>query len=140
MHTETLVQNVGSAALEVVLQSRFDANPTKGPVPEEMDDVSIAFSGQDGKALEKKLIVRELEPVGSETYTGTGQPDGEWRMVNPRAGLTLTNRFTKAQVERCYVRWAAKNQNAVGLVLWSGKRRLGPGESMRLDADYEVIG
>jgi hypothetical protein len=140
VHTETLAQNVGNSAIEVVLQSRFDANPTKGPAPEEMDDVSIAFSGQDGKALEKKLIVRELEPVGSETYTGTGQPDGEWRMVNPRAGLTLTNRFTKAQVARCFVRWVAKNQNVVGFVLWSEKRRLEPGENMRLDADYEVIG
>jgi hypothetical protein len=52
----------------------------------------------------------------------------------------LTNRFTKAQVERCFVRWGAKNQNVVGMVLWSEKRRLEPGESMRLDADYDIGG
>jgi hypothetical protein len=51
----------------------------------------------------------------------------------------LTNRFTKAQVARCFVRWVAKNQNLVSFVLWSEKRRLEPGESMRLDAEY-IIG
>jgi hypothetical protein len=139
VHTETLVQNVGSAAIEVALQSRIDIDPTKGPAPEEMDDVSITFSGQDGKTIEKKLIDPEQEPVGSDTYTGQGRPDGEWRVVNRRATLMLTNRFTKAQVERCIVRWVAKNRNSVSLVLWSGKRRLEPGESMRFDADY-IIG
>jgi hypothetical protein len=104
-----------------------------------MDDVSIAFSGQDGKAIDKKLIEPEQEPVGSDTYTGTGRPDGEWRIVNRRAGLMLTNRFPKAQVERCIARWVAKNRNSVSLVLWSEKRRLEPGESMRFDADY-IIG
>jgi hypothetical protein len=140
VHTETHAQNVGNAAIEVALQSRFTANPTKGPAPEEMDDVSIAFSGQDGKTIEKKLIDPELEPAGSETYTGQSRPDGEWRMVNPRAGLMLTNRFTKAQVERCFARWGVKNQNVVGLILWSEKRRLEPGESMQLDADYSIGG
>jgi hypothetical protein len=140
VHTETIVQNVGNAAIEVVLQSRFDASPTRGLASEEMDDVSIVFSGQDGKALEKKLIDPELEPVGADIYTGTSRPDGEWRMVNRRAGFMLTNRFTKAQVERCFVRWGAKNQNVVGMVLWSEKRRLEPGESMRLDADYDIGG
>jgi hypothetical protein len=132
------MRNVGTAPIEVVLQSRFDANPTKGMASEEMDDVSVAFSSQDGKTIEKKLIDPELEPVGADTYAGTSQPDGEWRIVNRRAGLTLVNRFTKAQVERCFVRWGAKNQNVVGLVLWSAKRRLEPGESMRLDADYAL--
>ena len=140
VHTENLVQNAGNAATDVVLQSRFDANPTKGMASEEMDDVAVAFSGQDGKTIEKKLIDPELEPVGADTYTGTSQPDGEWRIVNRRAGLTLVNRFTKAQVERCFARWGAKNQNVVGLVLWSGKRRLEPGEGMRLDADYALGG
>jgi len=84
------------------------------------------------------LIDPELEPVGADTYTGTSQPDGKWRMVNSRAGIMLTNRFTKAQVARCFVRWVAKNQNLVSFVLWSEKRRLEPGESMRLDADYDA--
>jgi hypothetical protein len=138
LHTETTVQNVGNAAIDVVLQSRFDANLTKGLAPEEMDAVRLAFSGQDGKVVEKKLIDPEQEPVGSETYTGKGQPDSEWRLINVATGLTLVNRFTNAQVERCFLRWAAKNQNVAGLVLWSPKRRLQPGESVRLDAEYEI--
>jgi hypothetical protein len=138
LSTETEVQNVGSTAIEVALQSRFDVNPTKGPAPEEMDDVSFAFTGQDGKSVEKKMIEPEREPGGGETYNGQSQPDGEWRIVNRRAGLMLTNRFTKAHVARCIVRWIAKNQNYVSLILWSEKRRLEPGESMRLDADYDA--
>ena len=139
LHTETHVQNGGNAAMDVVLQSRIDINPTKGLAPEEMDDVSMAFTGQDGKVIDKKLIDPELEPVGADTYTGPSRPDGEWKMVNQRAGLTLVNRFAKAQVERCYARWVAKNQNVVGLVLWSEKRSLAPGESMQLDADYLIV-
>jgi hypothetical protein len=140
LSTETEVRNVGTASIEVVLQSRFDANPTKGSAPEEMDDVGVTFTTQDGKVIEKKLIEPELEPVGGETYNGSGQPDGEWRIVNPKAGLMLTNRFKKEQVARCFLRWVAKNQNLVSFVLWSQKQRLEPGESMRLDADYELIG
>lgn len=140
IHTETIVKNTGNAAVEIVLQSRFDANPTKGPAPEEMDDVSIEFTAQDGKSVAKKLIEPAQEPVGADTYNGQSQPDGEWRMVNRPAGITLVNRFPKAEVARCFARWVAKNQNLVSLVLWSEKRRLAPGESLQLDAEYEVIG
>jgi len=138
LSTETEVQNVGATAVEVVLQSRFDANPTKGPAPEEMDDVSFAFTGQDGKTLKKKMIEADREPVGAETYQGQSQPDGDWRMINRRAALMLTNRFNPAQVARCSIFWVAKNQNIVRFVLWSGKRLLEPGQSMRLDADYDA--
>ena len=138
LYTETYAQNVGGAALDVVLQSRFDANPTKGPASEEMDDVSIAFTAQDGNTVEKKLVDPDLEPVGGETYSGSRRPDGEWRIVSPTAGFTLVNRFSKPQVARCFVRWGAKNQNQVSFVLWSEKRRLQPGDSMRLDAEYSL--
>ena len=138
VHTETHVQNVGTAAIEVVLQTRFDANPTKGPAPEEMDDASFAFTGQDGKRVEKKLIEPNHEPGGNETYQGQSQPNGELRMINRRAGLMLTNRFNPSQVARSSVRWIAKNQNIVVFILWSGKKRLEPGESMQLDADYDA--
>jgi hypothetical protein len=140
LSTQTEVRNAGTDPIDVVLQSRFDANPTKGPAPEEMDDVGVTFTTQGGKAVEKKLIEPELEPVGGDTYNGTDQPDGEWRMVNQRAPLTLTNRFKKDQVARCFLRWGAKNHNLVSFVLWSQKRRLEPGETMRIEADYEVIG
>lgn len=69
LHTETHVQNMGNATIELALQSRFDVNPTKGPAPEEMDDVSLAFAGQDGKTVEKKLIEPEREPGGGKPTT-----------------------------------------------------------------------
>ncbi len=138
IHTETQVQNVGSAAIEVVLQTRFDANLTHGPVPEQMDDVSYEFRSQDGRTVEQKLIEPEKQPGGAETYNGKSQPAGEWRIINRRLGLMLTNRFDPAQVARSEASWIAKNQNIVIFVLWSGKHRLEPGESARLDADYDA--
>ena len=139
LRTETRVQNTGAAAVEVVLQSRFDANATQGLAPEEMDDVSFAFTAQDGKTVARKMMEANHEPVGAEDYQGQSQPAGEWRVINRQAGIMLTNRFNPAQVARSSIRWVAKNQNIVSLVLWSQQRRLEPGESIRLDAEY-VIG
>jgi hypothetical protein len=138
LHTESEVRNVGTEAIEVVLQSRFEANPTRGPAPEEMDDVAVSFTSQEGKTVAKKLLDPEQAPVGNETYNGVDRPDGLWRLVNPRAGLTLANRFATEQVARCILRWTAKNLNFVGLVLWSERRALQPGETLRLNADYEA--
>lgn len=138
LQTETKVENSGTTSFEVVLQSRFDAQPTAGSVPEEMDHVRVLYTTQGGKPVERMLIDPELEPAGGETYIGADQPDGEWRMVNPPALIMLTNRFKKDQVARCFLRWTAKNRNNVGFVLWSEKRRLAPGEIMRLDAEYSA--
>jgi len=136
VHTETVLENTGTTTVEVALQSQIQIDPG-GPNPQDMDDVVVRFRRQDGTAVELKLIKPAEEPTGVETYTGTAQPDGEWRVVNRRTGRVLVNRFPKEQVARSGLFWTAKNQNHVTFMLWSEERALKPGESLRLDADYE---
>jgi Domain of unknown function (DUF4838)/Glycosyl hydrolase family 67 N-terminus len=136
LHTETTLENTGTMNLAVTLQSQIEINPG-GLNPQDMDDVFVSFRRQDGTAVELKLIKPVEEPVGVETYTGTDQPDGELRMVNRRTGRTVISRFPKEQVARSVLTWTAKNQNRVTFQLWSQERTLKPGESLRLDADYE---
>ena len=51
-------------------------------------------------------------------------------------GLVLVNRFPKDQVSRCFANWTGKAESAVTLGLWSAKRALGHGETLKLEVDY----
>ncbi|MBI3693945.1 MAG: DUF5107 domain-containing protein, partial [Acidobacteria bacterium] len=125
VHTETVVENRGAEAVEAVLQVRGDFHTG------DMDNAVVRFRRQDGGVVERKLIQPEQPPMGSQTYAGAEQPDGEWRL-----DAAVVNRFRKEQVERALLSWTAKGPPRVTLGLWSAKRRLGPGESLRLEADY----
>jgi len=103
-----------------------------------MDRVVLSFRQQDGKTLERRLIQPGQEPRGSKVYDGSEQPDGEWMLSEAGTGLVLVNRFPKDQVSRCFADWTGKAENAVTLGLWSAKRALGPGETLKLEADYGI--
>ncbi|MEN6603943.1 MAG: hypothetical protein ABFD86_16160, partial [Bryobacteraceae bacterium] len=132
MHTETIVENASGKAVTSAIQSQFDADAGR------MDAAAVEFVALDGNTVRRKMIVPEEQPVGGETYGGRAAPQGEWRIVNSATGLVLTNRFTPGQADRAVLDWSAKNANRVSLRLWSKKKVLQPGETMRLDADYEV--
>jgi hypothetical protein len=51
----------------------------------------------------------------------------------------LVNRFPKDQVSRCFAGWTGKAENAVTLGLWSAKRALAAGETLKLEADYGAL-
>jgi hypothetical protein len=119
------VENGGGSPVEVVLQSRIEADPG------EIDDAEVVWGGGG-----RRLIRPEEQPTGSETYSGAAVPGGEWRVVN-RGAVRLVNRFDPAQVERALLSWSGKGVHRVTLALWSKKRTLAPGESLRLDAGYE---
>lgn len=135
VHTETILENTGTKSVEVTLQSQIDVDPG-GLYPQVMDDVFVTFRRQDGTVVHLKLIKPVEEPVGVEAYTGTAQPDGELQVVNRRTGRIVVSRFPKQQVARATLNWTAKNQCRVTFAVWSPKRILKPGESLRLDADY----
>lgn len=130
VRVEAVVENAGATALEVVLQSRAEFDPGN------IDDAAVVFRRQNGSVVEKKLIEPEQPPQGSETHSGEEQPEGEWRLVNPKADLLLVNRFSKQQVSRAGLSWTAKGNHRATLALWSQKRRLEPGERLRLDLEY----
>ena len=132
VHTETVVENDSGKAIASAIQSQFDADAGR------MDAAAVEFVTLDGTTFRRKLLVPEEQPVGGETYGGRGVPQGEWRIINSATGLVLSNRFAAGQADRAVLDWSAKNANRVSLRLWSKKKVLQPGETMRLDADYEV--
>jgi hypothetical protein len=52
--------------------------------------------------------------------------------------LAVVNRFPKDQVTRCSLNWTAKADYRVTMGLWSAKRTLAPGETLKLEADYGI--
>jgi len=130
LHTETLLENPTDAPVPAALQSRWEVDPG------DLQTVVVRYRKQDGGTVEKSLIEAEKVPAGSESYNGGDQPDGEWRVVNRRGGPVMVNRFPQEQVGRCSLTWSAKNENRVGLTVWSVSRVLQPGEQLRLAADY----
>jgi hypothetical protein len=132
LHTESTLENTNTSAFDAALQLRFEADPGN------MDAVVLAFRRQDGRAVEKRFIQLEQQPSGSAAYTGFELPDGEWRLIEPDAGLVLANSFPKEQVARCFVHWSARAENSVTIGLWSEKRTLKPGDVLKLEAAYGI--
>jgi hypothetical protein len=132
VHTETSLENGGTSALDVVLQSRCEVGPRS------MDRVVLSFRQQDGKTVAQRLLQPGQEPVGSQVYDGSKQPEGEWRLSEAGTGEVLVNRFPKDQVSRCFAQWTGKAEYAVAMGLWSAKRALAPGETLKLEADYGI--
>ena len=132
VRTETTLENGGDSALDVVLQSRWVLGSKT------LDRAVLSFRQPGGKTVEQKLIEPGLEPRGSKVYDGAEQPDGEWVLSNAGADEALVNRFPKEQVSRCFAQWTGKTENAATMGLWSAKRSLRPGESLKLEADYGV--
>jgi hypothetical protein len=132
LHTETTLENHGDTAQDAVLQSRCVVGPKN------MEGSILAFRRQDGKTMQQRLIETVQGPRGAETYNGPEQPDGEWMLSEAGPSLALVNRFPKDQVSRCFARWTAKTENSLTMGIWSVKRSLAPGETLKLEADYGI--
>jgi hypothetical protein len=132
LQTETVVENAGGSPVVVTLQSQFDGDP--GP----LDDAVVEFRASDGRTVRKKLMEPGAQPVGGDNYAGAARPNGEWRAVHLKSGLALVNTFPLDQADRASLMFLAKNSSRVTLALWTPKRTLKPGDSMRLNADYSA--
>ncbi len=132
LRTETVLENATAGPVAAAVQSQWDADPG------DVTAAVVRFQRQDGVAVERPLIQPEKIPAGSETYSGSAQPDGEWRVSSRQGGPALEMRFPKEQAGRCFLSWTAKNENRVSMAVWSVTRKLQPGERITLDADYGV--
>jgi hypothetical protein len=132
LQTETTVENAGSSALDVMVHSGWTVDPKR------MERVVLSFRQQGGKILEQRLIQPGQMPQGSKVYDGSEMPDGEWRLLGAKNGAVLFNRFPKNQVWRCFAEWSGEAKNRVTMDLWSAKRTLGPGEVLKMEADYGI--
>jgi hypothetical protein len=132
VHTETTVENSGSSALDAVLSSRCDV------VLKHLEESAVIFRDQAGKTVQEAVLSPGEEPTGSQWYAGSDQPDGEWTLTGVATQMAVVNSFPKDQVTRCYVNWSGKADSRVTMTLWSAKRTLAPGETLKLEADYEI--
>jgi hypothetical protein len=134
LHTVTVVENAGKTRVDAVIESRADVNPGDPDDPA----IDFAYKRKDGRAEKEQLLPPLQENYGDVFFRDEQKPDGEWRLINTALGLALINRFPPDQVERCRLWWRGRKQNTISLGLWSPKRTLAPGESLRLEADYLV--
>ncbi|MEN6533212.1 MAG: DUF4838 domain-containing protein [Bryobacteraceae bacterium] len=130
VETETTLENPSTSPIEAVLQSRFEADASP------IDDASAAWRRKDGTPGGRKIIDPEEEPSGSENYAEGAVPDGEWSLLSGSAAR-LVNRFPSADAERTQLSWTGKGAHKVTLTVWSKKKTLATGESIRLASSYE---
>ncbi len=127
LRTETVVENRSGAPVEALLESRWQVDAGG------LATARVGYRKQGGSAAEVNLRFS-----GRETYTGAALPDGEWRVVNRAGGAGQVNRFSPAQVDRCYLDWGQLNENFVGMSVVTPRRMLKPGERLVLQSDYGV--
>ena len=122
LKTGTTLENSSKDPIEAVLRVQSDLEP--GGIDQSM----VRFKRVDGGSVEKKLIVPEELPNGSVTWKEGERPDAVWELSG-----AAVERFDKGQAARTLLSWTAKGRPRVTFVLWSEKKRLGPGEKVALD-------
>jgi hypothetical protein len=132
VHTETTLENTGSSAADTVLSSRCDV------LTKHLEESAVTFRNQAGNTVRKAMSSPGDEPNGSQWYAGSDQPDGEWTLTGVGTPMAVVNSFPEDQVTRAYVNWAGKADSRVTMTLWSAKRTLAPGQTLQLEADYEI--
>jgi hypothetical protein len=132
VHTETTVENTGTSAVDAVLNSRCDI------IPKLIDKSAVIFRSQAGKNVQKAVLPPGEDPDGSQWYADSERPDGAWTVTEVGTRMAVVNSFPKDQVARCLLNWFGKADSRVTLGLWSAQRALAPGETLKLETDYEI--
>ena len=107
---------------------------------------AVLLSGEDPEGVQ--WYAGQDQPDGRWTLRGVGNdshwhagselPDGEYTLSGPGTRMALVNTFPKDQVARCMVKWSRRKEAPLTMTLWSAKRALAPGETLKLEADYEI--
>ncbi|XP_031483310.1 uncharacterized protein LOC116252855 [Nymphaea colorata] len=93
-------------------------------------EVYVAFTSMAGSKFEFR------PESGDLTFEGDGRPNGEWMLVDRRAGFGLVNRFDKDDVQKCMIRWRTGICN---LELFSAERPVSKDAPLQISHEYEVI-
>jgi hypothetical protein len=100
---------------------------------------SVWRKAPDGHWHRQSLATRDEPPAGKEiTFRGETCPAGEWALVDENDDMALVNRFSPGQVAVCYLNWSGRQQR-VNIELWSPKVELGPGETITIEHEYEIV-
>ena len=130
LRTRTELRNNGTDAREAVLRTRGEFRS---------EDLRWVVNRPNGAREEISLLKPGGETNGLSTYWAGERPAGEWRIVHPRLGLALVNRFAREQTAQCIIGWTAKDRQRISLTLFTPRTMLKPGDAVSLDSDYEVI-
>jgi hypothetical protein len=129
VRTEVTARNSSQEPIDVVLQARADFDPG------DIDSARIQFESRAGENVDRLVLTPGEQPNGSETRRNDDVPRGEWTLHRAK-GSPVVNWFAAELAERTTVSWTAKGGPRVTFGIWSKKRRLAPGETVRLEADY----
>jgi hypothetical protein len=132
VHTETTVENTGNSPLDAVLSARYDVELRN------LQEAMLSFRAQGGETVHKALWTPGMEPTATDWYADSAMPDGEWSLTGLGTQLAAAIAFRKDQVTRCNTSWTGKAVRRVTMSVWSAKRALAPGESLKLEADYKI--
>jgi hypothetical protein len=135
LRTATTVRNEGPAPIPLTLHSRVEINPGDLENP----TVDFSYRCRGGAEHRQRILPPPELPLGDLFLGGDDLPDGEWRLTNPRLGLTIANRFPSDQVESCRLWWRGRRQGQANLGVWSPPRTLAPGENLKLETDYFIL-
>jgi len=93
-------------------------------------DVFISFVSMNGS-------MHKILPVLGEKHhlDGNLRPNGEWMLVDKRAGTMLVNHFDHGQVNKCLIHWG---DCSVNLELWSEERPVSDETPIMISHQYEV--
>jgi hypothetical protein len=129
VRTEVTARNSSHEPIDVVLQARADFDPGN------IDSARVQFVSRAGESVDRPVLTAGEQPNGSETRKNGNVPRGEWTLHRAKAPPVL-NRFAAELAERTTLSWTAKGGPRVTFGIWSKRRRLAPGETIRLEADY----
>jgi hypothetical protein len=128
VHTE--LRNASAAPVELVLRHRGEFRT---------ESLRWAVRKPGGALDAVSLLTRGGPTNGLNSYWAADRPAGEWRIVEPRLGYTLVNRFERGQTAQCVMGWTAKDRRRISLTLFTPRTKLASGAALSLDSSYEVI-
>jgi hypothetical protein len=154
VQTETTVENGGDSAVDAVLNSNCDLSAKR------CVESSVTFRSQAGKTVRQPVLSPGEDSEGVQWYAGPDLPDGKWTLqgvgnasklhagsewpdgeyslTGAKTRMSVVTSFPKDQVARCMVKWTRRKENPLTMTLWSAKRTLAAGETLKLEADYEI--
>ena len=100
------------------------------------DKAVVSFRGMDGKAVRLPLTAfGGGEP--NVFYSGANMPDGYWRIVDSDGNVALSASFDTSEVVKCLLNFS-RPERRINLELYSQKRTLQPGETLRVHYSWRV--
>lgn len=129
LHTESILENAGTAPQPAALEVRAELDPAG------IDNAAIEYARENGLHVHRPLIATSEEPTGKQSLTGVDLPLSAWTLHRGDQ-QRVTVHFRTPQLSRVDQSWTAKAHAGANVALWSPDETLAPGASIRVEAHY----